>query len=119
MLPRAMKASAGLTAMAVTTAGVTVTWVLASTAPRLALRVRWPGATACTWPPAETVATAVSEELQVTSELRLCVLPSVKVPVAVICCDRPAASDGFAGVSASETSVASVTCTWASAVMDA
>ena len=55
------------------------------------------------------VATAATEELHVAVLLRFCVLPSVNVPVAVNCNILPLAIDGFAGVTATDTSVAAVT----------
>ena len=55
------------------------------------------------------VATVAAEELHVAVLLRFCVVPSVYVPVAVNCCVPPLAIDGFAGVTAIDTSVAAVT----------
>jgi hypothetical protein len=48
-------------------------------------------------------------ELHVTVLVRFCVVPSLKVPVAVNCCVAPLAIDGFAGVTAIDCSVAAVT----------
>ncbi len=50
-------------------------------------------------------ATDVADELQVTDEVRSCVLLSEKVPVAVSCSAVPRAMDGLVGVTAMETSV--------------
>jgi hypothetical protein len=55
------------------------------------------------------VATAAVEELHVAVLVRFCVLASVYVPVAVNCWVLPLAIDGFAGVTAIDTSVAAVT----------
>src|SRR5262249_38399562 len=52
------------------------------------------------------VAIPVADELQVTEVARSRVLASLKVPVALNCCVAPVAIDGFAGVTASELSVA-------------
>ena len=41
--------------------------------------------------------------------MRFCVVASLNVPVAVNCCVRPAATDGFVGVTCIDTSVAAVT----------
>lgn len=52
------------------------------------------------------VATVATEELQCTEAVRSCVLPSLKVPVAVNCCVVPSAMEAVAGVTASETKAA-------------
>src|SRR5208283_5006973 len=51
------------------------------------------------------VATEGADEVQVADEVRFCLLPSLKVPVAVNCCWVPAAIDGLAGVTATDTRV--------------
>ena len=51
------------------------------------------------------VATDACEELQCAFSVMSCVLASLKVPVATNCCVPPAAAVGFAGVTATETSV--------------
>lgn len=55
------------------------------------------------------ITTAEDDELQVAVEVRSCVLPSVKVPVAVNCCVVPKAIEGFCGLIAIETSAAGFT----------
>jgi hypothetical protein len=55
------------------------------------------------------VATVTAEELHVAVLVRFCVVPSLKVPVAVNCCVPPFGADGFAGVTAMDTTVAGVT----------
>lgn len=60
-------------------------------------------------PVPETVATAGALEVQVAVEVRFWVVPSVYVPVAVNCLVRPLATDGLAGVTATETNNAGVT----------
>jgi len=47
------------------------------------------------------------DTVQVTLLVRFCVLLSEKVPVAVNCCAFPAATDGFFGVTAIDTSFGS------------
>ena len=83
------------------TAAVTVRVVLPDTCPRVALMVVGPAVSACArpvfWP---TEATAVEDEVQLTIVVRLAVLVSLKVPVAVNCCVLPFAIEGFAGVTA-------------------
>src|SRR5271167_4785158 len=49
------------------------------------------------------VATEVALEVQVADEVRFCLLPSLKVPVAVNCCWFPAAIEGLTGVTAIDT----------------
>jgi len=51
------------------------------------------------------VATLADDELQCAFSVTSCVLPSLKVPVAVNCCVVPVAAVGAAGVIASDTSV--------------
>jgi hypothetical protein len=60
-------------------------------------------------PPAVIVATVVVTELQVAVLVKFCVELSEKVPVAVNCSVAPFAIEGFAGVTAIDTSVAAVT----------
>ena len=52
------------------------------------------------------VATPVAEELQVAEPVRLAVLESLYVPVALNCCVSPLAIDGFTGVTPIDTNVA-------------
>ena len=54
------------------------------------------------------VATVTADELHVAVLVRFCVVPSLKVPVAVNCWVPPFGTDGFAGVTATDTSVAAV-----------
>src|SRR6266851_8681541 len=69
-----------------------------------------PVPTAVARPAVLMVATpAAADELHVAVLVRFWVLPSLYVPVAVNCCVLPLAIDGFAGVTAMETSVAAVT----------
>jgi hypothetical protein len=57
-------------------------------------------------PLAEIVTTAEFDEFQTTELVTSCVLPSLKVPVAVNCCVRPAEKTGFCGVMAIDEMVA-------------
>jgi len=68
-----------------------------------------PAATPVANPPALIVATVVVTELQVAVPVKFCVELSEKVPVAVNCSVAPFAIEGFAGVTAIDTSVAAVT----------
>ena len=55
------------------------------------------------------VATAGVSELHCTVPLISCVLPSVKMPVAMNCCVVPSGIEGIAGVTAMETRTAGET----------
>ena len=107
--PLATDGFAGVTAIDCSTAAVTVNKVEPLIAPELALMVLVPIPTAVARPPAVIVAVPVVPEVHVTELVRFCVLLSVSVPVAVNCCVSPLATDGFAGVTAIDTSVAGVT----------
>jgi len=110
VFPAATDGFAGVTAMDVSTAAVNVNEVVPMTAPDVALIVTGPPAfTPVAKPAALIVAMVVSDELQVTELVRFCVELSLKVPVAVNCCVFPAATDGFAGVTAIDDRVAAVT----------
>src|SRR5208337_1111831 len=55
------------------------------------------------------IATVASDELQLTTEVTSCVLPSVNVPVAVNCCVMPSGIVDAGGLIAIDTSAAAVT----------
>src|SRR6202163_3847378 len=99
----------GVTAMDTSVAAVTVSVVL----PVMLLEAAWivvvPAPTAVAKPAALIVATVTAEELHVAVLVRFCVVPSLNVPVAVNCCVPPFVTEGFAGVTAIDTSVAAVT----------
>ena len=76
---------AGVTAMELRVAAVTVTEAVPEMVPEVAVMVAVPAPTAVTRPLASTVATAVLELLQTAVELRSWTLKSLKKPVAVIC----------------------------------
>jgi len=68
-----------------------------------------PAATPVANPPAVIVAVPLVCELQVAELVKFCVELSENVPVAVNCFVVPLAIEGFAGVTAIDTSVAEVT----------
>src|ERR1700735_1146437 len=105
----AIEGFAGVTAIDTSVTAVTVSVVEPLIAPETALIVLVPAATAVANPPVVMVATPVVAELQVTELVRFCVELSEKVPVAVNCCFAPTLTEGFAGVTAIDTSVAAVT----------
>jgi len=108
-LPLAIEGFAGVTATETSVAAVTVSVVLPEMEPEVARTVVDPLPTAVARPAVLIVATVTAEELHVAVLVRFCVVPSLKVPVAVNCCVPPFGTDGFAGVTAIDTRVAGVT----------
>lgn len=110
---RAMVGFAGVTVIEVKVTDVTVSLVFTEIFPNVALMKVCPRLTDVANPfdPAALliVATLVAEELQDTAEVRSCVLPFEKVPVAVNCWVVPRAIFGVLGVTAIEVRVADVT----------
>ena len=104
---------AGITAIDTRVAGVTVKLAEPVALPRAAAIVTDPWLSAVARPLEFDAllieATLVSEELQVTKLVKICVELSVYVPVALNCWFVPLAMLGFAGVTLIETSVAGVT----------
>ena len=90
-------------------AGVTVRSVEPLMPPDTAVIVAVPAPTLLASPALLIVAAAGVSDDHVAVLVRFCVLPSLNVPVAVNCCVVPSASEGVAGVTASDTSVAAVT----------
>jgi hypothetical protein len=104
--PLAIDGFAGVTAIDCSVAAVTVRTVEPLIAPEVAVIVEFPTPAPVARPAALIVAVVVVPEDQVTLDVRFCVVPSLKVPVAVNCCVAPLAIDGFAGVTAIDCSVA-------------
>ena len=77
-----------------------------------------PGPVLAASPVLFTVAVDNVSETQVTEELRSCVLPSLKVPIAANCCVVPRAIDGYAGVTAIDSKIAAVTLSVVLLIMD-
>ena len=114
VVPMAALLPAGVTAIDVKVAAVTVNCVaVALILPWLATILDVPATSAVAQPREPDilliVVTAGVAEAQVTELVRSCVEPSVNVPVATNCWVIPAATLGFAGVIASDLSVALVT----------
>jgi hypothetical protein len=107
--PFATDGFAGVTAMDDKVAEVTVSTVEPVMLPLLAEIEEVPIPTPVAKPVPFIVATEVAAEAHVAVLLRSCVELSLNVPVAVNCCVVPLAIDGFAGVTAMETSVGGVT----------
>ena len=85
---------------------VTVTVVLPLTAPETALMVAVPALTAVASPLELIVATAVFDEDHVAVLVRSWVVLSLTAPVAVNCWVLPTWTDGFVGLTETETSTA-------------
>ena len=79
----------GLMVSPVTLVSDTVMLAVPVIVPDWAVIVAVPAATPVTWPELLTVATFPSELVQTTPEVRVFVLPSLNVPVALICCVDP------------------------------
>jgi hypothetical protein len=118
VVPLVIEGFAGVTAIDTSVGAVaaTVRVVEPLTAPEAALIVLVPAATPVAKPPALIVATLVVCEVHVAVLVRFCVELFEKVPVAVNCCVLPFAIDGFAGVTAIDTSVGAVAVTVSSVV---
>lgn len=71
--------------------------------------VTTPVATEVAMPVAPMVATAGADEVHVTDDVRFCVVPSVKVPVAVNCSIVPSGIDTLPGATEIEVRIADVT----------
>jgi hypothetical protein len=107
--PAATEGFTGVTAIDTSVAAVTVSVVLPEMAPLVALMVVPPAFSADAKPVALIVAVVVLDDAHVTLAVMFCVELSLYVPVAVNCCVLPAATEGFTGVTAIDTSVAAVT----------
>jgi hypothetical protein len=108
-VPFAIDGFAGVTAIDTSVGAVTVNSVVPSTAPKAASILLIPVATPVANPPAVIVTKPVVCEVQVAEPVKFCVELSEKVPVAVNCSVVPFAIEGFAGVTATDTSVGPVT----------
>jgi hypothetical protein len=107
--PFATVADVGVIAIDCSVAAVTVSVAeLLVTAPDVALIVALPTPAPVASPVVLIVATVVADELHVAVFVKFCVVPSLKVPVAVNCCVAPFAIDGAAGVTAIDCNVAAV-----------
>ena len=82
-MPAAVDGLAGVTAIEVSVAAVTLKVVEPAIAPLVALIVVVPTFSADANPPVLIVAVAVLEDAHVTLLVRFCVVPSLNVPVAV------------------------------------
>src|ERR1039458_1201615 len=109
VVPTAIEAFPGVTAIDTSTAAVTVSVVEPVMLPSVALMLEAPFATLVASPAALIVATLGPDELHAAVLVRVCVLPSLYVPVAVNGCVVPAAIEAFPGVTAIDTSTAAVT----------
>jgi hypothetical protein len=104
--------------MEVNIAAVTVRLAVPEIVPDMAVIVEVPTATPCASPVVLTIATGLADDFHVADALRSCMLPSLRVPVAVNCCERPAAIVAVAGETAIETRTGAVTVSTADPVFD-
>ncbi len=109
VVPKAIAAVGGLIAIDTSAAAVTVNTVELLTVPDLAVRFAVPMPMLCASPALLIVAVEGVSDVHVAVLVRFCVVPSVKVPVAVNCWLVPFAIEGVAGVTAIDTSAAEVT----------
>lgn len=96
--PAVTVGEAGVTVIDATTGAVTVTVTDPLMDPLVAVMTAVPTVLPVTLPEVLTVATVDTEEDHVAELVISTVDASVKVAVAVSCCDKPDASDGLAGV---------------------
>ena len=112
VVPKAMKGFAGVTAIDCRTAAVTLIVVLPLIVPEVAIICAEPvptlNANPAVFDTLLIVATVEAFELHCTVLVKSCVLPSVKVPVAVNCRVMPNGMLEMAGVIARETNTAGV-----------
>jgi hypothetical protein len=94
-------------------AGVTESEADPEIEPELAAIVVEPTPPLTAAPPAPIVATPGAEDVHDTDVVITLVLPSVYVPVAMNCCEVPSAIEAVCGETATETSAAPVTVSWA------
>ena len=115
-VPSGTEGDAGVTAIEVAVAFVTVTVALEKTPPEVAVMAVLPAATPKASPGAPFTlipATARFPELHCTAPVMFCVLPSLKVPMAVNCVVVPCAIDIVKGVIAIDCTIALVAVTLA------
>ena len=98
VVPIAIEAFAGVTAIDTNTGGVTVRVVELATPLSVAVIRDVPAVAPVATPEADMGATFGWLELHTTEGVRFCVLPFWKWPVARNCCVLPEISEGFAGV---------------------
>ena len=109
VVPAGTDAFAGVTAIDTSVGGVIVNVVDPLIDPDVAWIVVFPCDTLVANPVPFIVAALAFEEDHNAELVKFCLLPSVYVPIAVNCCVVPAGTDGFAGVTAIDTSVGGVT----------
>ena len=109
VVPKAIEAVAGLSAIETSVAGVTVKFADPLMPLEVAVTMAVPTPVLVASPAVLTVNTVVSLELQATVLVRSCVVPSVYVPSAVNCCFVPSANEALPGDTVNETSAAGVT----------
>lgn len=107
VLPEFVESSAGVIAIDFRFATVTVTVVEPLMAPDVAVILAFPTCSPVTRPEFETVAAASLSDDQLTEPVMSFVLPSLYVPVAVICLVELTVTEGVTGVTVMELRVGS------------
>src|SRR5882762_4454618 len=118
VVPSGICGIAGVMAIETSAAGVTLRVVEPLVEPAIAvtLTLPWLMLVAKPWP--STVAMLLSAELHLADVVKLSVLPSLYVPVALSCFVVPKAKDGFEGVIAIESNTGGATLRLAEAVIE-
>jgi hypothetical protein len=109
VMPGGTAALWGLIARDTSVAELTVKEVELTIDPNWAEIVLVPPLRPAAIPKLPILATVGWDEFQITTEVKSCLLPSLKVPVAANCCLAPMTSTGLAGVTAREVNVAWLT----------
>jgi len=109
VVPATIEGFVGAIAIDCNVAAVTVRTVEPEIDDDVAVMVELPTPAPTASPDELIVAVVGVPEVQITLDVRFCVVPSLNVPVAVNCCVAPLVIDGFAGVTAIDCSVAAVT----------
>jgi hypothetical protein len=99
-------------------AAVTVRFAVPEIVPDMAVIVEVPTATPCASPVVLTIATELADDFHVADPVRSCMLPSLRVPLAVNCCEWPTAIVAVAGETAIETRTGAVTVSIVDPVFD-
>lgn len=111
VVPSANEGLAGVTAIESKMAGPTLSVAEAVMEPEVAVMVAVPTPVPVANPLLAMVATVAEDELQVTELVRVCVLPSLYVPVAANCWLAPLAIDALPGLTDNDTRTGAVTAT--------
>src|ERR1700727_1929797 len=119
VVPATIEGFVGAIAIDCNVAAVTVRTVEPEIDDDVAVIVELPTPAPTASPDELIVAVVGVPEVQITLDVKFCVVPSLNVPVAVNCCVAPLVIDGFAGVTAIDCNVAAVTVSTVDPLIDA